>query len=554
MPLVTFNHDDFINLLGYKISKEELIEKLPMIGADFDKVEDDEVSMEFFPDRPDLVSVEGIARAARSFFGFETGLKTYHVEKSDIVIHVEPSVKNVRPYVTTALIKGVTMTDELIKSLMDLQEKLHIGLGRNRKKVAIGVHNFGPIDPPFFYKAVDPESIQFVPLEMDESMTLREILVKHKKGIDYAHILEGFDKYPLIVDSHDRVLSFPPIINGRLTEVTPFTKDLFIDVTGTDRKAICYTLHIIATGLAERGGQLFSTTVVDGGQSYIYPDLTPTKRVLSPAYVNKLLGTTLDPTLIGQCLQKMGYDAVTGEKGSIEVDIPVWRADILHDIDLVEDVAIGYGFDKLKVALPQAMTFGGTLSHYNLYEKLRTMMVGLGFSEVTTFTLSNEQDEFKKMGLDIGSRTQIENPIGEEYSCLRVGLLPSLLKILAENRHHPLPQQIFEVGIIVNEQFKNQHDMAAVKIDAKANFTECKTLIEAVMRDLGMKYDIEDNPHPGFVKGRCASIIVNNETAGFFGELHPKTITAFNLEHPVIAFEIQADQIYKNRRVLSSNQ
>ena len=155
MPVVTFDYNDFLNLLGYKVSKKELLEKLPMIGADLDRVEGDEISIEFFPDRPDLASVEGIARASRAFFNFKTGLKEYTVKKSDVVITVDASVKKVRPFVVTALVKNVTMTDELISSLMELQEKLHMGLGRNRKKVAIGVHNFEPVKPPFTYKAVD---------------------------------------------------------------------------------------------------------------------------------------------------------------------------------------------------------------------------------------------------------------------------------------------------------------------------------------------------------------------------------------------------------------
>jgi len=215
----------------------------------------------------------------------------------------------------------------------------------------------------------------------------------------------------------------------------------------------------------------------------------------------------------------------------------------LHDIDLVEDVSVGYGYDKFKIDFPEDLTFGKYLPNRSFYDALRNIMIGLGFNEVTTFTISNEQDEFKKMGLKVGDRVQIENPIGEEYSCLRVGLIPSLLKILNQNKHHPLPQQIFELGIIADESFKNQHYLAFVKIDAKANFTECKSLVEAFMRDSGTKYNIKDHDHPAFVKGRCASVVTKNKEIGFFGEIHPKTISEFDLEYPIIAFEIQADAL-----------
>jgi len=543
MPVVTFDYNDFINILRHKISKDELIERLPMIGADLDKVEEDEISIEFFPDRPDLASVEGIARASRAFFEFETGLKKYNIKKSNIVMNVEPSVKKVRPFVTTALVKNVTMTDELIASLMELQEKLHLGLGRNRKKVAIGVHNYEPVEPPFTYKAVDPDSVEFVPLNKVESMTLNEILERHEKGIDYAHILEGFDKHPLIVDKYNNVLSYPPVINGSLTEVTPFTTDLFIDVTGNDRKAINYALNIVTTSLAERRGRIYSTTINDEGKSYISPDLTPEKRHLSVDYVNKILGTKLNKKEVIACLKKMGYNTIELNKDKLSVEIPAWRADILHDIDLIEDVSVGYGYDKFEIDFPEDLTFGKYLPNRSFYDALRIIMIGLGFNEVTTFTISNEQDEFNKMDLNVGDRVQIENPIGEEYSCLRVGLIPSLLKILNENRHHPLPQQIFELGIVVDNNFKNQHYLAFVKMDAKANFTECKSLVEAFMRDSGTKYRIKDYDHPAFVKGRCASVVYNNKEIGFFGELHPKTISEFELEYPIITFELQADML-----------
>ena len=540
MPVVTFSYNDFINLLGYKITKDKLIEKLPLIGADLDKVEGDDISIEFFPNRPDLASVEGIARASKAFFDFETGIKKYEVKKSDIITNVDPSIKNVRPYVVTALVKNVTMSDELISSLMELQEKLHGGLGRDRKKLAIGVHNFEPVEPPFIYKAVDPDAVEFVPLNEFESMTLKEILEKHDKGTAYAHLLKDYDKHPLILDKYNNVLSYPPIINGALTQVTPFTTDLFIDVTGWDFKAINYALNIVVTALAERGGQIYSTTVKDKSKTYIVPDLKPKEMSLTVDYTNKILGTKMNANKIINCLKKMGYDASIKNNKEIKILIPSWRADILHEIDLIEDVSIGYGYDKFDTEFPTALTFGKTLPMFNIYEGLRQIMIGLGFNEVTTFTISNHIDEFEKLGLEKTKSVEIKNPIGEEYSILRISLIPSLLKILRENRHHSLPQQIFELGIVTDKNYKNQHHLGFLKIGAKSNFTECKSLIDAVMRDSGIKYNIKNKDHPAFVNGRCAAVLINNQEIGLFGELHPKTITEFDLEYPIIAFEMKA--------------
>ena len=543
MPVVTFDYNDFLDLLGYQIPKEELIERLPMIGADFDKAEGDSISIEFFPNRPDLSSVEGLARASRAFFGFKTGLQTYELHESDIKIHVDPSVKKVRPFVQCALVTDVTMTDELISSLMELQEKLHFGIGRNRSKVAIGVHNYEPVQPPFTYKAVDPYSVQFVPLAKTESMTLEDILTTHEKGVAYAHLLKDVDQYPLIVDKNDNVLSFPPIINGTLTEVTPFTKDLFIDVTGNSPDAIKYALNIVTTALAERGGKIHTTTVIDSETTQTTPDLAPTEKPLSIAYANTIMGTELTADEIITCLEKMGYEATQTDDEHITTKIPAWRTDILHEIDLIEDVCVGYGYDTITHDMPKTLTFGKKLPSQDLFDNLQTIMIGLGFNEVTTFTISNEKDEFDRMGKEKTDHAEIKNPIGEEYSCLRVSLLPSLLKLLAENKHHSLPQQIFELGIIVDETFENKTKLSGIKSSAKANFTESKSIAEAIMREIGKDYEIKEKNHPAFIPGRCAAIIKEDQEMGFFGELHPKTIKAFDLEHPTIAFEIHTDKL-----------
>jgi phenylalanyl-tRNA synthetase beta chain len=542
MPVITFDFQDFSQLIKKKISKEQLIKQLPMIGADLDKVENDLISIEFFPDRPDLFCVEGIVRASRAFFDIKTGLTIYNIESSDIRISVDSSVKTIRPFIRCALVKNVMMTDELIVSLMDLQEKLHYGVGRNRKKVAIGVHNFEPIKPPFTYKAVSPQSVQFVPLAKVESMTLEDILLYHEKGITYAHLLSDFDKYPLITDNYDNVLSFPPIINGSLTEVTPFTTDLFIDVTGTNLKAVKIALNIVTTALAERGGTIYSTTIIDEGQEIRSPDLEPKNKTLSIAYVNKILGTNFGGGEVIRSLEKMGYDAKQIKKGLVDVLIPAWRSDILHEIDLIEDVAIGFGYDKFKKTLPELFTFGNHLLDQHLRDNLRTILIGLGFNEVTTFTISNERDEFEKLGMKKTNRVQLLNPITEDFTCLRTNLLPSLLKILSDNKHHNLPQQIFELGIVVNKIYKNTYDLGVVRTSAKTHFTESKALVEGILREVGItSYDISEKYHPAFIQGRCGSVKVNNQEIGFFGELHPNTILNFELEHPIIAIEISLD-------------
>ena len=224
MPVVTFEYYDLISLLGREIGIEELIKKIPMLGVSVERVEGNEISIEIFPNRPDLLSVEGMARALKAFFGMDRGLKKYEIAKPKISLHVEDSVKKVRPYIAGAVIRDVEMSNELISSLMELQEKLHFSIGKDRKKMAIGVHDFDKVTPPFVYKGAKPHEIKFVPLGKEEEMDLNEILEKHEKGIAYAHLIKNAPFYPIILDKNGNVLSFPPIINGELTALNEYTK------------------------------------------------------------------------------------------------------------------------------------------------------------------------------------------------------------------------------------------------------------------------------------------------------------------------------------------
>lgn len=260
MPTVEFDYRDVIDFLGKKYSPEELRKAVPMLGVDLESVDEEKLEVEIFPNRPDMLSVEGFSRALAGFLDLETGYRRYSLNESDTVVKVDSSVNEVRPYISAAEVKGLKLDERAMVSLMNLQEKLHVTHGRNRQKVAIGVHDSQDIEPPYTYRAVKPdnEDYKFVPLDMDSEMTPFEILEKHPKGREYSHILEDKDRCPLILDDKNQVLSFPPIINGNLTRISESTENVFIDVTGTDEKAVDKALNILLASLADRGAELFS--------------------------------------------------------------------------------------------------------------------------------------------------------------------------------------------------------------------------------------------------------------------------------------------------------
>jgi phenylalanyl-tRNA synthetase beta chain len=540
MPTLRFDYEDFIELVGHKLRVDELIEKLPLFGIGIEQVESKQITVEISPNRPDLFSVEGIARAMRCFFGFESGLKCYKIKQAGFDLFVDPSVKPVRPLIRCALIKGINLKS--VESLMEFQEKLHESIGQQRKRMAIGLHDFSKIKPPFTYKAVKPEAIEFVPLGATEPMTLKEILEQHEKGIEFKHLVASFDKYPIIIDSTGAVLSFPPIINSKLTTLTPKTEDCFIDVTGTNLKAVDKALEVLSTALAEREGKLYQFSISDGKERFLSPDLSPKELQLDPAYTNQILGTKLSKRAQSEALAKMGYDVIP-INGKIKVKVPAWRWDVLHQIDLIEDIAIGWGFQKFKPANPTSLTYGEELKQKQQVQRIRELMLALGFSEVVTLALSNEADQLEKFGLKTEMQVvaKLENPISKDYSLLRISLMPGLLNSLKANKRYPLPQQLFEIGEVIewrNGKPLNCLKVAGVKIDSKADFTQCKSIIQTLLHQLGIEFKLKEKVHSAFIQGRCASIIQNMKEIGYFGEFHPKAITNFELENPTIGFEL----------------
>ncbi|MGV8174644.1 MAG: phenylalanine--tRNA ligase subunit beta [Methanothrix sp.] len=538
MPVVRVHYDDMERLIG--ASRESIMARLAMMGADIGKrAEEDYVDVEFFPDRPDLYSAEGVARAMRGFLGLQTGLVEYPIEKGSISLQVEESVLGVRPVIGCAVVRGLSFSDEAIESLMGLQEDLHWGLGRNRRKVAIGVHDISRVTPPFRYFGEKPER-KFVPLDFSEEMSMKEILEKHPKGKGYGHILDGCDRYPLIVDAKDQVLSFPPIINGELTSVTEDTEDLFIDVTGMDGM-VFKALNIVVTSLAERGGRIESVLVKWREGDFISPNLEPSSWTVSSAEANRLIGFDLNSAELAASLERMRFGA-KAEGDLVKVKVPAYRADIMHSWDIFEDAAKAYGFDRLESRLPQTVTVGRAHPTEVRKGEIREILAGLGYLEVMPFTLTNEKMHFSWMrrenSPECARAVRVMHPISELHTILRTSLLSSLLEIFALNQHHPLPQRIFAAGDVVVEK-KTRMNLAAASIHSAANFSEIRSVADAVLRELGVAAEIVPSQDGALLPGREADLMAAGRRVGCFGELHPLVLKSFGLEQPVVAIEMQ---------------
>ncbi|KPV62051.1 MAG: Phenylalanine--tRNA ligase beta subunit [Candidatus Bathyarchaeota archaeon BA1] len=550
MPVIILNKERFCAYIGQPITVEDMAKWLPWLGVDIEEVGPDYLKVEFNPNRVDLSSYAGVARAFRGLMGWETGLPKYVVREGQNVLNVDTTVAEVRPYVVSAIIRNIRLDDESVRELMEMQEDLHWGVGRNRRKASIGVHNLDRVEPPFAYTTGDPDGVRFVPLGKTEEMSMREILERHEKGIAYRHIIDWAPRYPLIVDDNGRVLSMPPIINSELTRVDSQTKNLFIDITGTDQNAITRSLNVLVAALADMGGIIEGVQVRYLDRTIISPDLTPQKMKMRIDYASGLLGLRLSEAKATQCLKKCRMDVIRIGKGVLEVLIPVYRIDILHEVDLVEEVAIGYGYFRLKPSRPKTITTGKLHRASESANYVRQIMIGMGFTEATNFILTNETIHYGKMRRKIGRMVKLANPASIEHSIAREDLLPGLMKNLTDNRHESYPQQLFEVSDVIKIRreaetcSERRLHVAGVSSHATANFTEIKSFTEALLANLGLtKWEIKETRHPSFMQGRVAAIYAGNRKIGIVGEVHPEVLNNFEIENPTSAFEIDLEEI-----------
>lgn len=543
MPVLHVSRAALEGAIGSPVDDDTLSERLAMLGCVPEDTEGPEWSIEVFPDRPDLLSAQHLGRALRAYLEHEPGLPSYEVAEPTTELVVDGSVEDVRPVIVGGTATGLDLDDERLKGLMDLQEDLHWGLGARRRKVSVGIHDASGISPPYTYKAVDPDEVSFVPLRGAEEMTMRRMLKEIEKGIEYAHLVEGHDRWPLIVDDTGEVLSFPPIINGTRTTLTEDTTGVFVDVTGTDERACRQVLNIVMTQLAELGASLGAVTVDSPSGTATTPDLSPSERRVELARAETLLGIAFTAEDAASALARMGHDArVEGDE--LLVDVGAWRADVLHPVDLIEDIAIGLGYDRFAGTQPNAVTFGEASGLETYAEQVRRTLTGMGYLECMTLTLTSREEQTSQVEAE-DPLVAVENPVSQEQAVLRRRLLPGLLTLAADNTHRDLPQRLFEVGDAVHPAEperapRNQRRVAGLAVASEASFTGIKSHVEALLGALEIGADETAANAPGLLDGRTAQLThrETGEVLGVYGEVDPATLERFEIEVPVAGFEL----------------
>ncbi|RLE80505.1 MAG: phenylalanine--tRNA ligase subunit beta [Thermoprotei archaeon] len=551
MPVIQVNWRDLEKLVGKSLSEEEISQYLPALKCEIEGIVGDEIEYEATHDRPDLFSAEGLARALKGLLELEVGLRKFNVK--GISTELPARGPAYRPYVLGAIVRGLDLDEEALKQIMNLQEKLHTTYCRDRRKVSIGLYDLSTVKFPIKYIAVKPEEISFVPLGETEPMTLNEILSRTEKGRMYAHLVRGHDKYPLLIDSEGTVLSFPPIINSEDTKVTENTREVFIDVTGVDLNAVMNVLKVIVTSVAERGKpeviELVKVTFEDG-REVVSPDLSAQEMLFDPNLVERLVGIKLGIDDIRSLLRRMRHEAEP-VNDVLKVQVAPYRLDILHQVDLAEDVAMAYGYENIGPEPIPTSHPGSVHPIEKISRKLRDILIGLGFFEVSNYMMSNPDVLVTRMRLKEQRVIEVENPKMEKYTAVRNWLIPGLLETASLNLKLGYPLKLFEIGdvVIVDEREENktrtERHLACLIISPEETLTNILVVIKAIMKALNVAYTLRESEHPSFIPGRTASIIVDNNSIGILGEIHPEVLMAFEINLPTVCLEINVNDLLR---------
>jgi len=591
VPVVAISVDRLNQLLGKPYPMDELVEALEQLGCDVedtadlglfrcpacqtpnDRLDHEEAprrcdfcgmeSEEPFPkfavdrvirldllaDRPDLFDAGGLSRALKGYLGHEQGLSTFALREGDVSVDVDAvlSQENTfRPFICCAVVAVPPLEYGSLREIMRLQENLHWGIGRDRKLASIGVYDLDTIKPPIRYSTVDPDDFRFNPLGMPGSgMTPRQILKEHPKGAAYAHLMDKYTRYPILVDAAEQVLSMPPIINSDETKCKLGTSRLFIDVTGITRDAVVNALNTLVSALLEVGGKAESVKMNFPDRKEITPDLSPRRITIDYEEAKRWLGLDLTRDEFMQVLSKMRLN-VTPAGRAYEVQYPVFRTDIRHEVDLFEDLAIGYGYKNIPMRMIPSMTLGRSRPEEKISQIARETALGLGFSEILSLNLQSEERHFTKFRMEPGDRhVVVENPKTIDQKIVRTHMMTGIMESFRKNRRKTMPQRLFEIGNVIHLHPKRETGVEEYRhvvlgiIGPETGYAQIRSILDSLLRELGRQGEYRMIEHPAFSTGRCAEVTHPDGLWAVLGEIHPEVLSLFGLAYPVALCELR---------------
>jgi phenylalanyl-tRNA synthetase beta chain len=565
MPKIEVLTDVFFEKLGRKYTDVQLEEILPAAKAELDGRDDDEGVLKIElndTNRPDLWSSAGLVRQLKQMYGGADSLPFYDFfsteeEEFDCegrIIEVDPALEKIRPYIAAFAVTGKNVDDAVLKDIIQNQEKLCWNFGRKRSSIAMGVYRNDLITYPVRYRAADPDTTRFVPLQMERELSLREINSEHPKGKEFGPIVAGFPLFPFLDDAEGQVLSYPPVINStEIGAVQTGDSELFIELTGTVHDDVLLAASIVACDLADSGFTILPVKV-----RYPY-DTRHGREVTSPYYfqkpasaelssVNKLLGMHMTMKEAVEALRRMGIFAVADDS-TLYVTVPEYRNDFLHQVDVIEDIMIGYGMERFAPVMPDSFTFGRLTQAEEFSRKVKDLMIGLGFQEMMYNYLGSYKDYIARMRVTGEEYIRIANPMTENYEYVRASVLPSLMQSESASGNAVYPHMIFEVG---KTAFKDEHDVSGtvtrntlgfLSADSTVGFNDISGTLSALLYYLNIEYRLEEIEDPRFIPGRSAAVFCSGIRAGVMGEVHPAVLENWGVQMPCALCELDLDTL-----------
>ncbi|CUM66906.1 uncharacterized protein PRCAT00004591001 [Priceomyces carsonii] len=588
MPTIPVDKEDLYKILGKEYTTEEFDELCFQFGLELDEdtteeCKDDErpqLKIEIPANRYDMLCIEGIAQALCEFLNIrQTPKYTLNPKFPEVTMTIQKSTESIRPYAAAAILRNVEFDEKNYESFISLQDKLHSNLCRNRTLVAIGTHDFDLLKPPFTYEALAPSDIKFAPLNQEKLMDGNQLMDFYDgdKNIGkFLHIIRDSPVYPVIFDSSRVVASLPPIINSNHSKISLNTKNVFIEVTGTDRtktEIVINQMVAMFSVYCKKAFEIEPVKIISehNGESRVTPNVEPRIMQAEISYINSCLGLKLSPHEISNLLRKMSLTAKLSSSDNklLDVEIPITRPDILHQCDIMEDAAIGYGYDNLTKTKPKSESLiAAPLPVNKIGDIIRLATSQSGYLEVLPLTLCSHDENFKflRKSDDGTTAVKLENPKTAEYQVVRTSLLPGILKTIRENRKHSLPIKVFECGDIVLKNSKlergafNQRNWTAVYAGKTAGFELVQGLLGKIMQTMrtkwlenpqeetGRGYWIEeDKENPTFFPGRGAKVFFREkegkeaQNIGCLGVIHPEVLNFFEIPYAASSVEINAE-------------
>lgn len=573
MPKIEVNEKLFFQMVGQKYDYDILEKKLTCAKAELDEKPDMSVTEEQRvikielndTNRPDLWSTNGVARQLRLYEGGKTvDYDSFLSRENDVkdnqgrFVTVDSQLKDIRPFMVAFMIEGKPIDEPMLLDIIQTQEKLCWNFGRKRKSISMGIYRSSQIKWPVHYKAVDPDKTSFIPLTFEKPLTCRQILDEHPKGKDYGWIIKDFEKFPLLTDDNNEVMSMAPIINSAtLGAVQVGDKDLMVELTGDNMENLILAANIVACDFADCGYTITPIKIeypyeTGFGKSISVPFYfqRATKSFLKN--INKLLGSQFDKKQVIESLFRMGSRVETKDING-DTEFTVWpapyRNDFLHEVDIIEDVMIGVGLDNFNPEKPNDFTIGRLMPLTSFSRMTKNIMVGLGYQEMIFNYLGSKKDYIEKMNIDDSKIIEIENPMSENYQFVRPSIIASLLKAESGSANAIFPHKIFEIGKIAylcdeeNTGTRTRQSLGFLTAANNANFNNAASEVSSLLYFLDYEYKVTESDDARFIPGRQASILVNGKQVGIFGEVHPQVLENWSITVPCVAGELDVEEI-----------